>query len=240
MKRILLPFLLLSGFILKAQDFKSYAITQDEMDMKSYSKDSSAKALVLQEFGEARLTDDDDQNILFKYHAKIKIFKSKGFEQGNIVIPIYFGDNDTFEKVWEIEGVTWYKDDAGLIQKQSFDFSKVFNDRQNKYWVYVKFAMPNLREGCVIEYKYKLQSPYRFTFRKWEFQSSIPKLYSEYLVHIPAVYEYNVSLTGPFKLSKSEAVIERECFNYGGRLKADCSKITYRMMQFRHLLKKKT
>lgn len=229
MKKILLSLLLLSSFILKAQDFKEWTISQEEMDMKSYARDSSANALMLEEFGDARITDDDQENILFKYHAKIKIFKSRGFEHGNIVIPVYFGDNYRFETVRDIEGVTYYKDDNGRIQKQQLDVTKVYKEKQSKHWEYIKFAMPNLREGCVIEYRYTLQSPFHFNFRKWEFQGAIPKQYSEYLVHIPAVYDYNVTLIGPLNLSKNEAVLEKECYRPGGGFIADCSKITYRI-----------
>jgi len=229
MKKYLLVTLIISSLQLSAQDFKEWTISPEEINMKVYPKDTSANAVVLNEFGDARLTDDDQENIRFKYHAKIKIFKSKGFSHGDILIPIYYGDNNTFETVSGIEAVTYYKDNNGMIQKQSFDASKVFKEKKNKHWTYVKFAMPNLQEGCVIEYKYTLLSPYHHTFKKWEFQSELPKVYSEYLVHIPAVYEYNVSLTGPLKLSKNEAVLEKECYSPGGGFKADCSKITYRM-----------
>ncbi|MDB5120872.1 MAG: hypothetical protein JWN56_2090 [Sphingobacteriales bacterium] len=229
MKKYLLIIFILYSFQLKAQDFKEWTISQAEMEMKSYSKDTSANAVVLNEFGDARITDDDQENIQFKYHTKIKIFKSKGFSNGDILIPIYYGDNNTFETVKDIEAITFYKDNNGMIQKQSFDASKVFKEKKNKHWTYIKFAMPNLQEGCVIEYKYTLRSPYHHTLRKWDFQSELPKVYSEYLVHIPAVYEYNVSLTGPLKLSKNEALLEKDCYSPGGGFKADCSKITYRM-----------
>src|SRR5690606_19756384 len=46
---------------------------------------------------------------------------------------------------------------------------------------------------------------------------------------IPAVYKYNVSLTGPYPLTKSDGELQRECFLPGGGLKVDCSKMTYIM-----------
>lgn len=89
--------------------------------------------------------------------------------------------------------------------------------------------MPNLKDGCVIEYTYKLVSPFIFNFKTWSFQSDIPKVYSEYIAHIPAVYNYNVVLRGGIKLSKNTAVLERECFTPNGLMKADCSRLTYAM-----------
>lgn len=229
MKIILLSFLLLSPVFLFAQDFNDTFITNEEMDLKSYEKDPDAPAVVLKEFGDTRITDDEQANIIFKYHAKIKIFKNKGFDQGNVVIPVYFADNNNFESVSDIEATTYYKDDNGMIQSQILDKSKIFREKSSKHWGLIKFAMPNIREGSVIDYRYTLKSPFRFNLRKWEFQSSIPKLYSEYLVHIPAAFEYNVALTGPLKLSKNEGVLEKDCFNMGANVKADCSKITYRI-----------
>lgn len=57
----------------------------------------------------------------------------------------------------------------------------------------------------------------------------MPKIYSEYVARIPAVYNYNVVLRGSRKLTKSTAVLDRECFTPGGGLKADCSVLTYAM-----------
>lgn len=228
MRRILLFLLLLSAVTGQAQDFKEWAVTQAELDMKSFAQDTSAEAIYLQEFGDARITDDQQENILFKYHARIKIFKTKGFDHGNIVIPLYIGDGNRFENVTDIEGRTFYTDEQGKVQTQTFNASNIFREKGSKHWEYVKFAMPNIREGCVIEYKYTLRSPFHFNLRKWDFQANIPKLYSEYIVHIPAFYEYNITLKGPLKLSKNVGSVEKECFVAGGA-RADCSKLIYRI-----------
>ena len=66
------------------------------MDMKKYAKDTSAHAVVLQEYGTSRinLTNDDNIKLIFEYHVKIKIFDSKGFDNGTVAkIPVY-NDND--------------------------------------------------------------------------------------------------------------------------------------------------
>ena len=92
----------------------------------------------------------------------------------------------------------------------------------------MKFAMPALRNGCVIEVSYKVISPYLFNFHSWDFQSHIPKINSEYEVHIPGFWNYNISLRGLLKLTKNEAKIERTCFTFGSSgynsgASADCS-----------------
>ena len=215
-----------------AQDFPYGEVDNKALEMKKYDKDTSAHAVMLQEYGTSRIaiTNDYHVRLIFEYHAKIKFFDSKEFENaGTILIPIYTGDDLVFDEVYEIKGVTYYKDDKGLVQKAELDPKKVFTVKEDKHYSTVKFAMPSLKSGCVIEISYKLMSPYYYyNFRSWQFQSSIPKMYSEYEVHIPGVYNYNASLRGSLKLSKNKATIENKCFTFGTS-SSDCSDIIYGM-----------
>lgn len=212
-----------------AQDFTSGA-TMDELNLRKYSKDSAANAVVLNEFGNAYIRNDEKANLIVVHHVKIKIFNSKAFDKGNIIIPIYKEDNERFETVRDIKGSTWYTDDSGNVVESKLDKKKIYTEKKNKYWDHVKFAMPNLRDGCVIEYKYELESPFIFNFRTWEFQSDIPKVQSLFIAKIPGVYDYNVILRGYQKLNSNKADLIKECFTPGGGFKSDCSNISYGMV----------
>lgn len=227
--RLFFLWLFLVPQMLQAQDFPYAEFDRNAIAMQNYPADTSASAVVIKEFGETRISNQDRTPLIFQYHVKIKIFKSKGFDQGNVVIPIYKQDNNFFETVEGIKGSTFYTDERGVLKKLDLDPKKVYRENKNKNWDLVKFAMPGLKEGCIIEYTYTLESPNRFNFRKWEFQSDIPKMHSEYIAHIPGIYVYNVSLKGALKLTKTDAVLEKECFTPGGGVKADCSKMTYIM-----------
>ena len=77
MKRFLLPLLCLAlPFFASAQDFPYGNFNLEELTMKSYAKDTSAHAVVLKEFGDARIQLDAEDNLVlsFTYHVKIKIF----------------------------------------------------------------------------------------------------------------------------------------------------------------------
>ncbi|MXV52086.1 DUF3857 domain-containing protein [Pedobacter sp. HMF7647] len=228
MKKISLFIALLCLFkAADGQDFAYGSTTLQELDMKSYSRDTSANAVVLKEFGTARISSDDKCPLIFDYHVKIKIFNSKAFEYGDVVIPVYKSNNDRYELVREIKGVTTYLGKDGAMHTSELDPKKVFRENKNIHWDLLKFAMPNLTDGCIVEYSYEIESPYVFNFRKWDFQWNIPKMSSEYVAHIPAVYNYNASLKGYLKLTKNDAELEKECFAPGGGVKADCSKISY-------------
>jgi hypothetical protein len=227
-KYLLIYLLLLAGINASAQDFNFGQPANNELEMKSYNKDTAANAVVLQEYGTAQISNRDNSPLIFEYHVKIKIFNSKGFKQGDVMIRLH-KQGDREETIEDIEGVTFSKDENGSNKSYTLDKSKIYHENKSKYTNQVRFAMPNLKDGCIIEYKYKLISPYIFNFKNWDFQSDIPKIYSEYIAHIPAVYNYNVVLRGGKKLSKNTAVLERECYTPGGGFKADCSVMTYAM-----------
>jgi hypothetical protein len=241
MKKNLLILLSLIVFAncIKAQDFAYGNVTESELQMKKYAKDTSAHAVVLSEYGKSviNITGDDHIRLIYEYHVKIKIFDSKGFSNATVEIPVYNNkDNDSYEEVSDITGFTSYTDESGRTQKTELDTKNIYPVKENKHWANYKFTMPGLKNGCIIEYKYRLISPYFENFHSWNFQWDIPKVYSEYEVHIPANYVYNASLRGILKLTKNTSSIERNCFTvggsqtpYGGSGGSDCSLIIYGM-----------
>ncbi|RKR84251.1 uncharacterized protein DUF3857 [Mucilaginibacter gracilis] len=224
---VLIVVIILFSVKMYAQDFPEGKFNSADIEMTSYDKDPTAHAVVLKEFGKTWVSTADHLPIIHEYHVKIKIFDDKGFNEGNVAISLY-NHGENYETVRDIKAHTFYKDDNGLVREADLDPAKIYKEKKSKNIDLVKFALPNLRKGCVIEYSYSTESPYHYNFHSWDFQSDIPKIYSEYEVHIPAVYEYNIVLRGYLSLTKSNAELERECFDFYGT-KADCSKINYIM-----------
>ena len=214
-----------------AQDFPFGQVSDEEMGMKKYAKDVSAHAVVLKEFGTSKIdvTNSDNIRLIYEYHVKIKIFDNDGFDEGTVEIPVYNNsDADSYESVDDISGVTFYTDDNGLTQKIALENKKIYPVKENKHWANYKFALPGIRNGSVIEYKYRIESPYFENFHSWHFQQYIPKMYSEYDVHIPGFWVYNASLRGNLKLTKNTSDLEKACFSSHGA-SCDCSFMTYAM-----------
>lgn len=231
MKKALLPLLsfCLLSFISKAQDFSYGTFTQEEMAMKNYSRDTAAHAVVLNEFGKSRIdvVSDNYIKLIYNYHVKIKILDKEGVDQGQIEIPIY-NNNDDYEEVDDLKGKTTYMDDNGMVKTIELDPKKIYRTTDNKHWSRLKFAMPGIKNGCIIEYSYTIYSRFFENFHSWYFQSDIPKIHSVYDVHIPGFWNYNAALKGHLKLSKNTAEVERDCFSSAGS-KCDCSHMTYEM-----------
>ena len=126
MKKTLFLLFILSGLseLLIAQDFPYAKTSPQEMDMTKYSKDTSANAVVLQEYGKSQIIigNDDDLKLIFEYHVKIKIFNSKGFDNGTVVIKLRNDEkNNSREELSDVNGITTYKDEDGLTQQAEFD-----------------------------------------------------------------------------------------------------------------------
>lgn len=229
MKYLLFTCCLFYSCLSFGQNFDYLKISQSDLNFTKTALDSNANAVVLREFGTASIRVDDLYGGLyidFEYHVRIKILNKNGFDHANIVIPLHT-QNDKEDTIEELNASTinYFN---GEISITALDKKKVFKEKKNKYVTLTKFTMPNLTEGSIIEYSYRLHAPGIFNFRNWEFQSDIPKLHSEYIAFIPALYNYNVSLRGSQKLTSQNAAVSRECFRVNGRA-IDCSKMTYIM-----------
>ncbi|MBK0379182.1 DUF3857 domain-containing protein [Mucilaginibacter segetis] len=225
----LFAFCLLS-ICVSAQNFPYGNYSQEEINLKRYAKDTTAHAVVLNEYGNTRIdvVSDDDIKIIYTYHVKIKIFDSKAFDKGIVEVPFYTEKDDMREKVDDIKGITTYLTDNGTVQRSELDPSKIVEVKENDYWSNSKFALPNIRNGCIIEYEYKVITPFWDKFPAWHFQDDIPKVYSEYEVHIPAFWTYNALLRGGLALTKNTSEVEKGCFSTHGS-SCDCSHLVYGM-----------
>ncbi len=219
--------LIVISWSVSAQDFPYGSHTSAELEMKRYNKDTSAHAVVLKEYGKAYINSNVANELSFEYHVKIKIFDKQAFDQGNVEINVRKVYDDTTETAKDIKATTYYIDEKGVEHSSNLDVDKIYRERNGSRET-VKFALPDLHNGCIIEYRYKVISNHIYNFHSWVFQSDIPKVYSEYEANIPGMFEYNVSLRGNLKMSKDTSQLIRNCFTMPGLL-ADCTRLNYVM-----------
>ncbi len=196
-----------------------------EKNLTTYDKDSTANAVVLYERGENYFEVINGYiRLVKKYHAKIKILDKKGFDEGTISI-YYYHNDDSSEHVKDIKAITHNEGEKMNLQQ-----SKIYTKDINERWNEKTFTFPNIKEGSILEYQYKIISPYLFNLNGWEFQGSIPKIYSEFNAKIPGNYIYNRTLKGTLPLATNDASIEKQCFYVQGYPNpADCEVLKYAM-----------
>lgn len=188
--------LLLIVFSSKAQDFRLGKVSIEELKEKMHPKDSSAVAAVLFEKAENRLVYSQERGfeIEFVVKTRIKIYKKEGYNWANKAFRYYLVNN-LREKVSFSEATT-YNLINGKIEKTKLKSDGEFDEVINKYWGQKKIAMPNVKEGSVIEYEYTLHSPNIGNPRDWYFQSDIPVNYSEYINCVPEYFVFNTNVKG--------------------------------------------
>jgi len=200
-------------------------ISQSEIEMKVYEKDTTADAVVLYEHGSTKVENIHSVYLKTTVYRKIKILNSNGNKHADIKIYIYNDKNKNTEKIKHLKAITY-----NLGEPNTFlDEKKIYTKIISEHWKEVTFTFPNVKEGSVLEYQYDLESRFFFNFTGWEFQSDIPKVYSEFNASIPGNWRYNRRLNGKLKLFKNEASIERNCFSIDSRSSADCEVLVYAM-----------
>jgi hypothetical protein len=208
--------------------FKFGQFNYDELKMKIYEADTSAAAVVLNEFGESFISEVNDEiRLTFIYHAKIKILKESGLDEANFVIPLR--KSGVSEEVLKSVNASTFTIINSSASETKFEAKQVLVDKINKNWIYKKIILPNVRVGSVIEIEYEIESPFfYYNFHAWDFQSHLPKIKSEYWATIPGNYIYNMTLRGFLKLNKNESEIVNKCFSAYGTV-ADCARYKFSM-----------
>ncbi len=167
-------------------------IPRSDLEMTSYPSDTNATALVLYDYGESKFNDDLD--IVFTRHQRVKIFTQKGFKWGTYSIGVRTGDGD--ERLVEIEGCTYSLNDKNEITTTEFDDDEVFEDKATDNVTYYKFTLPALKPECIIEVRYKIVSTNLYDVKDWTFQKDEPVRWSEYKFIFPRALGYSLVKLG--------------------------------------------
>lgn len=224
-KHLLLLILFSSINLFSQQDYIFGEITQEEREMTVYEKDSTANAVVIYE--ESSTLFIKGKNTVYietTIYKKIKLFNKNSFKNADVVVNLY--NNKSFkETINAINAVTHNNDETITLKRNA-----IFKKKYSKNFTEITFTLPNLSEGSIIEYTYKIKSPFIDDFFDWTFQSSIPKIKSVYKAKIPLNYHYERKLTGLLKLSTNDSYIEKDCSNISAKASLDdCEIIKYVM-----------
>ncbi len=180
--------------------------SESDFALTVYEKDSTAAAVVLYEQGYYYYDAVGDYIKLIKeVHRKIKVFDSKKFEGGTVDIPLFFSD-ETSEKLAGYSG--WTHNGKA---KSKVDADAVFITSDPEIGKVFRMVFPNVKDGSIIEYVYKIESPFLFNFYGWEFQGELPKIYSEFLFKIPIAFQFNNVLYGNQKLYLNKSEVVGDC-----------------------------
>jgi len=216
-----------SVFCQNIEDSENFIVTKADLEQKVYPKDSTANALILYEVGKSWV-DRNDFELNTIVRRKLKILNRDGFNEGTIGVVLYDNGKGKKEKIEDIKA-TIYNIENDEITSTKLNEADIFEEAYDENYTIVKFTFPNLKEGSVIDYSYKTESPFMFKYKGWNFQGNIPKIYSEYNASIPGNWEYNIKLVGGKRLTTKSSKLKKHCLNTSNGSSANCAEYKYAM-----------
>src|ERR1700722_19700680 len=197
MKKLLLLFFLLYSFssLLAQNNIPEFGkVDISELTMKECPFEKNADAMNLVQTAKV----DFDTRVggavpetTLEYRYRIKIFNERGFSSANIKIP-YFSESKS-SKVTDIEGYIYNLDTDGNIVIEKLEKKEIFKEKSNakKSLNSVSFTFKNLKNGSVIEYRYKRINQYSYSVKPWFFQDELPTAISSVTIAIPTYMGMN-------------------------------------------------
>jgi len=188
-----------------AQNIKFGKVSKAELEEKYHPLDSSANAAILYKKRRTyyEYIQGDGFILITEIHERIKLYNKDGFDWATKSISIY-NNGGRDESVSGLKAST-YSLENNKIQETKLKKDGIFKENTNKYWDKKKFTLPNLKEGCIVEWKYKINSPFAWNISDAVFQYTIPAKYIEIKVETPEYYVFKNQMQGfyPIKLEKT-------------------------------------
>lgn len=228
LRLIILFTLFLSLQILHSQERQSAEFGRlfpNDISLKVYEKDTTAAAVVLYEQGYYEFETVGDYIMLIKnVYRKVKIFDSKRFDGGAVDIPLLVSNGNS-EKVTRYNALTHNGPLKTYVAPDA-----IFVTSAPHIGKVCRIVFPNVKNGSIIEYTYRLESPFFFNFDGWEFQGELPKIYSEFISKIAGNFRYKSVMYGKHPLYFQSSDIVPNCFRPAEHYSvADCVTSVYAM-----------
>lgn len=168
-------------------------IPMKDLEMAEYAPDPSADAVILENHASSSMHIRDKIIVSTDCHIRIKIINTDGLDYANVEMP--YGSND---KIVGLKAASYNLEEGQTVQNL-VDKKSVYYENTSRYRNTLRFSIPNVRPGTVIEYKYTLESPDYFSLYTFKFQEEIPVRRCKYRVEFPGYFEYKFVTGGDFK-----------------------------------------
>ena len=179
--------------------------TQQELTMTEYAADKDADAVELFRSVEVfYVLVNGDFRVINNVKCRLKVLKPEGKHVADHEIGVRLSSSSSVpETVRGLKAVA-YNMENGKVVKTKMESSMIHEEQIDKTEKLIKFSVPQVRVGTVIEYEYRLESDFYFQLRDWYAQSSIPVVYTKYSVTIPEWLTFHLDETGMSRLEKKQ------------------------------------
>lgn len=180
----------------KVVPFKYGVIDLSQFDLKPTGVDSAASAIAIFDIGKGYFQYTQDKtSYVVERHTRYKIINKQGYDYANLELQMYRANGGQGTLVSNMEGATYNLENGKIVVSKIAKDAK-FTEKQDKNYSIKKFALPNVKEGSIVEFKYTVKTDFIFRLRPWNFQRPIPTMYSTYSISIPREFNYKVNSKG--------------------------------------------
>lgn len=190
--------------LLQAQepDYRFGKVSEEELRMERYDRDPDAEAVILYEELRTYFLIGNQFTRMTDYFIRIKVLKAEGKEYADINLPYVFQR----ENYANLDAVAYNLVDGKVVKtplKKQYLFREEVGDEQ---WM-LKFSIPEVREGTVIEYRYRMNSDFVTYIPSVVVQHDIPTVRMKATVEIPEYLRFNVNTKGYLSINMRENTI---------------------------------
>jgi hypothetical protein len=183
----------------------------NELRMSECAFDKGASAMKLLDYQEKEVIAGYGLKIKTERRVRIKIFNEKGFDAASITIPYISRIKGT--KITDISAYIYSLDSAGKIITRKVEKKQIFRDKADDDVKKIKFTFPDLKPGCVVEYRYEKTEKNSLQLDPWFFQDFIPTLYSAFKLSMPNLINMDKRIVGVDSIYQDIAF--EHVYNYG-------------------------
>jgi len=209
MKKILITMALF--FIanqLIAQNYKFGKVSKEELQEEFYPQDSSANAAYLYKKRRSYTVVLAGQiKLITEVHVRLKIYNQEGFDWATENISLYGTLNSNRERFSNLKAVTYNLVDGAIVTTK-LDKNNIFTQEKSKSWAEKTFTMPNVKKGSVLEWTYKVYSPYFYNIDDIIVQYKIPVKRYETKLELLEWFQFSKRHKGyyPFRIEESTKI----------------------------------
>ena len=174
--------------------FKYGKITPDELRMTLYEPEPDAPAVFIYDDTDIHYSFGNSIQLLCYRTVKIKVFKDEGVKWGDVAID--FGNYQLSKEVVSRIDAAAYNLVDGKTVKTQLKRQNIFEEVLDEHTKRLKFSIPEVRAGTVIEYRYLLTSDFIGQIPDVDVQHAIPVVRSTAQISIPEYFTHHIHTRG--------------------------------------------
>lgn len=188
--------------VLQAQEKSSYQfkkVTVEDFKWPTTITDTGAGVVVLADVGRTEFVGNDEGtfSLVYKRHKRVLIRKFHFTSEDDLILYLEKGAKGP-EKLLSLDITDYYLENGGVSEKK-YDTKEQIRNINQQLGSSIGRSI-TYSQDCIVDMSYTIQSFYVANLRGWNFQTTVPCLYSEYSVSIPDLFGYATLRLGSIPL----------------------------------------